>query len=63
METTLEVRWFIRGTPPAVVQRWYKLECPGKLLTEEPEIRKDLYLYQGVEENRLKTGERLKGKE
>ena len=37
METTLEVRWFFRGLPPAVVQRWFRLECPGKLL--ETEIR------------------------
>jgi len=41
METTLEVRWFFRGLPPAVVQRWFRLECPGKLL--ETEIRTDLY--------------------
>ncbi len=43
METTLEVRWFVRGMPPAVVQRWFKLECPGDLLEEEPETREDLY--------------------
>ena len=43
METTLEVRWFVKGMPPAVVQRWFKLECPGELLEEEPETREDLY--------------------
>lgn len=41
METTIEVRWFFRGMPPAVVQRWFRFECPGKLL--ETEIRTDWY--------------------
>ena len=41
METTLEVRWFFKGMPPAVVQRWFRIECPGKLL--ETEIRTDWY--------------------
>jgi hypothetical protein len=42
METTLEVRWFFEGMPPAVVQHWFRLECPGKRL-ETSEIRKDWY--------------------
>ena len=42
METTLEVRWFFEGMPPAVVQHWFRLECPGKRL-ETTEIRKDWY--------------------
>ena len=45
METTLEVRWFVRGMPPAVVQRWFKFECPGKLL-DKSETREDWYVYQ-----------------
>ncbi|WP_319420625.1 hypothetical protein [Pleurocapsa sp. FMAR1] len=45
METTLEVRWFVRGVPPAVVQRWFRLECPGKLL-EKLDTRKDWYACQ-----------------
>ena len=45
METTLEIRWFVQGTPPAVVQRWYRFECPGNLLEDEPETRKDVYVY------------------
>ncbi len=45
METTLEIRWFIRGMPPVVVQHWFKLECPGKLLEDEPD-REDLYAAQ-----------------
>ena len=44
METTLEVRWFNRGIPPATVQRWFRFECPGKLLGEL-ETRKDWYAY------------------
>ena len=42
MESTLEVRWFFKGIPPAVVQHWFRLECPGKLLGTT-EIRKDCY--------------------
>lgn len=41
MKTTIEVRWFFKGMPPAVVQRWFRIECPGKLL--ETEIRTDWY--------------------
>lgn len=52
METTLEVRWFVKGTPPSVVQRWFRLECPGELLPKEPEIREDLYAYQKLEDVR-----------
>lgn len=44
MENTLEVRWFVRGMPPAVVQRWFKLECLGKF--KQPEVRQDWYAYQ-----------------
>lgn len=44
MENTLEVRWFVRGMPPAVVQRWFKFECPGKLLNKL-ETREDWYVY------------------
>ena len=45
MQTTLEVRWFLQGIPPAAVQHWFKFESPGQLLTSEAEIRKDLYAY------------------
>ena len=41
METTLEVRWFFPGMPPAVVQRWFELDCPGKSLATE--TRTDWY--------------------
>ena len=44
MENTLEVRWFVRGMPPAVVQQWFKLECLGKL--KQSEVRQDWYAYQ-----------------
>lgn len=50
METTLEVRWFVRGMPPATVHNWFNYECPGKLLTEELEVREDLYAYQKYED-------------
>ncbi|MGF1588085.1 MAG: hypothetical protein ACFCU7_02385 [Pleurocapsa sp.] len=52
METTLEVRWFIQGMPPEIVQHWFK-ECPGELLADV-EIRKDLYA-QNQSLNRLKA--------
>lgn len=42
METTLEVRWFIKGMPPASVQRWFRLECPGKFISRS-KVRKDWY--------------------
>ncbi len=42
METTLELRWFVKGIPPAVVRRWFRLECPGKWL-EPSESRQDWY--------------------
>ena len=41
METTLEVRWFFSGTLPAVVQRWFELDCPGESLATE--TRTDWY--------------------
>lgn len=44
METTLEVRWFVRGIPPSVVQRWFRVECLGKYI-ERTETRKDWYVY------------------
>lgn len=53
MENTLEVRWFVPGIPPATVQNWFNFQCPGKLLTEEVEIREDLYAYQKQEYLRL----------
>ena len=42
METTLEVRWFVKGMLPTLVQRWFRLECPGKFITKS-EVRKDWY--------------------
>ena len=42
MEATLEVRWYVKGRPPATVKRWFEFECPGKLL-DNLEIRKDWY--------------------
>lgn len=42
METTLEARWFCRGLPPAVVQRWFGVECPGEQ-SAKLEVREDLY--------------------
>ncbi|MBE9048502.1 hypothetical protein IQ255_29670 [Pleurocapsales cyanobacterium LEGE 10410] len=53
METTLEVRWFFRGLPPAVVQRWFRLECLGKSL--ETEVRTDLYALIAQERLNLLT--------
>ena len=50
METTLEVRWFIPGTLPKSVQKWFRLKCLGDLLEEEPETREDLYTCQTPEE-------------
>ena len=41
METTLEVRWFYPGMPPAVVQRWFELDLLGELLPTE--TRTDWY--------------------
>ena len=55
METTLELRWFVAGIPSVVVQRWFKLECPGELLEDEPEIREDLYAAQNHPSDRLKA--------
>lgn len=50
MQTTLEVRWFQKGTPSAVVQHWFKSECPGQLLAPEAETREDLYACGDLEE-------------
>ena len=43
MESTLEVRWYVKGNPPAAVRYWFEFECPGKLLGVE--TRKDWYAY------------------
>ena len=40
MESTLEVRWFVKGIPPVTVQRWFD-RCQGKLLGSQ--TRKDWY--------------------
>ena len=50
METTLEVRWFIPGTPPTSVKQWFRSECLGNLLEKEPKTREDLYACQTPEE-------------
>ena len=50
MQTTLEVRWFIKGTPAAVVQHWFKSECPGQLLTPQGQTREDLYAYGNLKD-------------
>lgn len=44
MLTTLELRWFNRGTLPADVENWFQTDSPGKLLGS-PERREDFYLY------------------
>ncbi len=44
MLTTLELRWFSHGTPPAEVEHWFSDDCPGQL-QGSPEEREDLYLY------------------
>ena len=56
MQTTLEVRWFLKEIPPAVVQHWFQFECPGDLLTPEAETREDLYAYGNLDNypNKLK---------
>ena len=41
MQTTLEVRWFLKGISPAIVQDWFKFECPGKIISET-DRRKDI---------------------
>lgn len=46
MDTTIEVRWFRKGIPPPTVQNWFRFRCPGKLMTEASESRKDFYIYQ-----------------
>ncbi|GAB4545249.1 MAG: hypothetical protein Tsb0014_39430 [Pleurocapsa sp.] len=50
METSLEVRWFISGIPPALTKRWFRSESPGKSLEDEPETREDLYACRTPEE-------------
>ncbi|MBE9127532.1 MULTISPECIES: hypothetical protein [unclassified Coleofasciculus] len=44
MFTTLELRWFYRGTSPTEVEQWFSTDCPGELLGV-PEEREDVYLY------------------
>ena len=44
MLTTLELRWFVRGTLPTEVEHWFNVDCPGERLGS-PEAREDLYLY------------------
>lgn len=44
MLTTLELRWFVRGTPANEVKHWFQVDSPGKLVGS-PEEREDLYLY------------------
>lgn len=48
MQTTLELRWFVKGTPPAAVEKWFKSECPGELFPET-EFREDWYFYGNIE--------------
>ena len=43
MQTTFEVRWFLKGTPPAALHHWFESESPGELLTPKAETREDLY--------------------
>ena len=50
MQTTLEVRWFLKGSPPAAVQHWFRFECPGHLLTPEAQTREDLYAYGNLDD-------------
>ncbi|MGK7948477.1 MAG: hypothetical protein AB4368_06650 [Xenococcaceae cyanobacterium] len=50
METTLELRWFLKGTPPEIIRHWYRFECPGELLEEEPETREDIYACQNPDD-------------
>ena len=44
MEKTLEVRWFFQGMPSSIVQRWFRLQCPGKLF--ETQTRTDWYAHR-----------------
>ena len=44
MLTTLELRWFEKGTPTIEVDTWFNNNCPGEPL-RLPEKREDLYLY------------------
>ena len=50
MQTTLEVRWFLKGIPPEAVQHWFKSECPKKLLTSEAQTREDRYACGDLDE-------------
>ncbi|MBV8882791.1 MAG: hypothetical protein JO235_02145 [Chroococcidiopsidaceae cyanobacterium CP_BM_RX_35] len=44
MLTSAELRWFSRGTIPAEISHWFKLDDLGVCLAP-PEEREDLYLY------------------
>ncbi|HEY9835234.1 MAG TPA: hypothetical protein V6D26_32085 [Stenomitos sp.] len=44
MLTTLELRWFVHGTPADEVEQWFQVGSPGECLGS-PEEREDLYLY------------------
>ncbi|PSO66255.1 MAG: hypothetical protein BRC41_01550 [Cyanobacteria bacterium QH_9_48_43] len=56
MFTTLELRWFKRGTPSAEVQDWFSHRCLGKLLGTAEE-REDWYLTPQCEYLNLKVRE------
>lgn len=43
MESTLEVRWFVRGKPSAAEQHWFESDCLGESLGWEK--RQDWYAY------------------
>ena len=51
MQTTFEIRWFTKGTPPAAVQHWFESECPKEMLTPKAETREDLYACGDLENN------------
>lgn len=54
MQTTLELRWFVKGMPPETVKNWFKFQCPGELFPEI-EVREDWYFYAHIEnQNQLK---------
>lgn len=44
MLTTIELRWFVQGTPATEVEHWFHVDSPGQRLGL-PEKREDLYLY------------------
>jgi len=44
MLTSMEMRWFDRGTIPGDVEHWFSVDCPGERLGK-PDDREDVYLY------------------